>query len=316
MTAIFALDISADGTALPAPDLSPLPAGEASYRWMHFDMGQDSTRAWIREHLPEIAAMAMVQSETRPRSQGFDAGLLVNLRAINLNEGATAEDMVSLRLWMTDRLVVTGRFRKIFAIEDLRAEAESGAAAQDPASLVAAICHRLTNRIEEVSLNLEDRADALEDQILANHEAPPEVLADLRRKVIRLRRHIVPSRDALHVLASPDTQLIGKKQRALLRESANRMDRSVEEIVAIGDRLTAIADQIDALAANRIGRNGYVLSVVAAIFLPLGFLTGLFGMNVGGLPLVESEYGFFIVSVVMLAIGIGLYALFRARRWF
>jgi len=224
--------------------------------------------------------------------------------------------LVQLRIWFNVTVVITGRCRRLFSIERLRQEAGNGRAEPTTAGLVAQICHLLTNKIEDVSLRLEDAADALEDALLDHGNVDANELAVMRRKAIRLRRHIIPTRDAMHLLASPKTPQIGADQSALLAETANRMDRSVEEIVAVGDRLIAMADQLDAINAATIGRNSYVLSIVAAIFLPLGFLTGLFGMNVGGLPWTDWDYGFLALSAVMAVIGVGLYLLFRARKWF
>ncbi len=313
---VSALDVFADGRAERVNDLSPTPQDGAAYRWLHFDMRDPSLKAWMTAHLPHIPALAMLQTETRPRSNMFHDGLLINLRAINLNAGEEEDDMVSLRMWMTGTLLVTARFRRLFSIEELRTRLLEGHAPANPGALVAQICHGLTNRIEEVSLRLEDQADGLEDGLLDDGTVDANELAATRRKAIRLRRHIIPSRDAMHVLASPEVSQIAEQESALLRESANRMDRSVEEIVAVGDRLTAVADQLDALSAARIGRNSYVLSIVAAIFLPLGFLTGLFGMNVGGLPWSDWDSGFLALSGVMALIGVGLYVLFRAKKWF
>jgi zinc transporter len=60
----------------------------------------------------------------------------------------------------------------------------------------------------------------------------------------------------------------------------------------------------------------YVLSVVAAVFLPLTFVTGLLGMNVGGLPGLESKMGFMWSVVVMAIAAVGLVAFFRWKKWF
>lgn len=315
-TPLFGLDIAADGTASPVSDIGGTRHESAAYRWLHFDLSDLGLPGWMRQALPSIPAEAMLQTETRPRSSAIGNGVLINLRGINLNPGAAEDDMVSLRIWMTRDLVITARFRRVFSIEDLHQEAQAGRAARTPAGLVAQICHRLTNKIEDVSLKLEDTADNLEDAVLDTGDVDALELAGMRRKAIRLRRHIIPSRDAMHLLASPETPQIGEAESADLRETANRMDRSVEEIVAVGDRLTALADQLDAINAGRIGRNSYVLSIVAAIFLPLGFLTGLFGMNVGGLPWTDWQHGFLALSGVMALIGIGLYLLFRMRKWF
>ena len=60
----------------------------------------------------------------------------------------------------------------------------------------------------------------------------------------------------------------------------------------------------------------FVLSIVAAIFLPLSFLTGLMGMNVAGLPGLVNPWAFWVLVAVMLVISIGILAVFRLKKWF
>ncbi len=101
-----------------------------------------------------------------------------------------------------------------------------------------------------------------------------------------------------------------------MREVANRTFRPVEELDATRDRLASLRSHVDSLHAARIGRQGFVLSVVAAIFLPLGFLTGLFGVNVAGMPGIDTPWAFAVLAVGSAAIGVALYPMFRLMRWF
>ncbi|MEX2518895.1 MAG: CorA family divalent cation transporter, partial [Paracoccaceae bacterium] len=100
-----------------------------------------------------------------------------------------------------------------------------------------------------------------------------------------------------------------------LAETANRAIRLVETLEALRERLMVIQNHIDTRAAQRRERQGYVLSVAAAIFLPLGFLTGLFGVNVAGMPGTSSPAAFTILSLGMVLVGAGLLWFFRSRDW-
>jgi zinc transporter len=91
--------------------------------------------------------------------------------------------------------------------------------------------------------------------------------------------------------------------------------RIVEELDASYDRLGVLQDHLDGQIAERQNAASYVLSVVAAIFLPLGFLTGLFGVNVGGMPGMNSSIAFAILCISMVAIGALLWYLFRRIKW-
>ena len=77
------------------------------------------------------------------------------------------------------------------------------------------------------------------------------------------------------------------------------------------EKAAVIQDSMTTLLAERMNRTMLVLSIVAAIFLPLGLLTGLLGINVGGIPGTESPYAFWIVVLLLIVIGAGQIWLFR-----
>ena len=124
-----------------------------------------------------------------------------------------------------------------------------------------------------------------------------------------------PQAEALEVLGSGAIWPLDETSQSYLRDTINRNKRNLEELDATADRLAAIQDHEDAKAATALGRNTYVLSIIAGVFLPLGFLTGLFGINVGGMPLIDSQAGFAIVTGGCVAIGILVIVLFRYLRW-
>lgn len=313
---VAAFDVFPDGRAVPADSDAPLPADGAAWRWLHIDLADPGFAPWCDAHLDDLPADALMQSETRPRADFHGAGVILNLRGVNLNPDAQAEDMVSLRLWITETLVVSARHRKVFAVDTLRQKGLAGHLPASPALFLARLIDGLTDRIEEVSLALEDDVDALEEIVMSDQAVSSDTLSKLRLKSIRLRRYIGPQREALAKLSSAETPALPKKAQGHIRESFNRTARAVEELDAVRDRLAALQDHLDGLQANAITRNGNILSIVAAIFLPLGFLTGLFGMNVAGLPGTEWPLAFVVLTLAMVAIGVGLYVLFRWLRWF
>ncbi|PTW50113.1 zinc transporter ZntB [Rhodovulum kholense] len=315
---LAAFDIGPDGTARPIAEAWPAaaPGPGAAWRWLHFALANPALADWTEAHLPAVAAEAILQTETRPRCTPLEGGLIVNLRGVNLNAGAEPEDMVSLRIWVAPGLVVSVRRSKVFALDDLRRAAAAGTAPPSPGAFLAEIAEGLTDRFEAVSVELEDLTDELEEAILEREEEDRAVdLAPLRRKAIRLRRHAGPQREALGRLSEGQTALIDAEARILLGESANRAARTVEELDAVAARLVALHDHLEGLRGTVMARNGYVLSVVAAIFLPLGFLTGLFGVNVAGMPGTANPWAFALLSAANVVLALGLLALFRLLRW-
>ena len=182
-------------------------------------------------------------------------------------------------------------------------------------AFLAELAKGLTKRIEKVSLALVEETDTLEEQALSLSAPVTAELARLRQSVIKMRRFVRPQSEAIAELAGGQAWPLDPVCANLLNETANRTTRTLEELDATADRLQALQDHLDVLHMSALGRNSYVLSIVAAIFLPLGFLTGLFGINVGGLPGVESAYGFWIVTTVSVFIGFVLLFVFRYLKW-
>lgn len=308
LSPVCAFDVFGD-RALPLQDGWPAATGPGLYRWIHLDLTRAPSHRWVTEHLPEIAAGALLQSETRPRFDADEKGSVVNLRGVNMNAGSQAEDMVSLRLWVTEGCIVSARLRKVFAVDDLRREFEAGTPPGSIGGFLVRLARGLTDRIETVSLALEDAVDALE-------EGGPGDIVQLRQKVIKLRRYVGPQREALEDMAQTGHRVFDPLRRGRMREIANRASRIVEELDATRDRLVALQDHQEALAQARLARNNYLLAIVAAIFLPLGFLTGLFGVNVGGMPGAEADWAFGVLTLGLAALGGGLVLLFKFLRWF
>ncbi len=80
-------------------------------------------------------------------------------------------------------------------------------------------------------------------------------------------------------------------------------------------REESLEEQIVADRAQVLGRNSYILSIVAAIFLPLGFLTGLFGVNVAGMPGTETEAAFWVLASFSAISGVVLFLIFKLAKW-
>ncbi|WP_425408676.1 zinc transporter ZntB [Hyphococcus sp.] len=296
-------------------------AAKSSYDWiwLHLNMNNDEARSWIhaQEDIPYAARSALLAGETRPRVSSFENGLVVNLRGVNLNEGAEPEDMVSIRIWFSKNQVITTRRRRLKAAQDIRSEIiENGLQLSAPGVLVARIASRLTERMTPFVEQIEDRVDEIEDEVLsASGDGVRPRLAEARHDAVMVRRFIAPQRDALTRLAQDESTLFDATTRIDLRETADQVTRLTEEIDAARERAMVLQDQLTDQRAEEMNRNMMVLSIVAAIFLPLGFLTGLFGINVGGMPGVEDPAAFWLVVFACGVIGALLLVIFRMMKW-
>jgi len=290
-----------------------------AFGWIHLHREGDRAQAWLRySGLDPFVIDALTAGETRPRCTVHGEGAVVNLRGVNLDPGAEPEDMISVRFWLEERRVIGVWLRPLIAVDDLIDSIERQRAPVSPGDLIAKVALRLADRAEPVIAELNERVDALEEGLMeASGEPSREEVADIRRTAIVLRRFMVPQRDALTTLEIEDLAWLRERDRSRLREAADRVTRLGEELDAIRDRAQIVHDQLMDRRSEDMNRSMLLLSVVAAIFLPLGLLTGLLGINVGGIPGTNWPYAFLAVCaalVVIVALQVYLIRRFRLLR--
>lgn len=284
--------------------------------WLHLD--RTLALDWLQRDsgIPALAIEALTAEETRPRLQPVGEGMVLILRGVNLNPGADPEDMISLRLWISGNRVVSVRLRRLMAVADTRQALAAGVGPTDAAELLVALAERLTDRMEPVILGMEDVLDDIADP--AATEKPQAVrtrLSDLRRQAVILRRYIAPQRDALARLSGDDMSQLPPEQKLRLREVASDVTRYVEALNAAWERAAILQDEIANRLAEQLNSRLYLLSLVAGIFLPLSFLTGLLGINVGGIPGADSDISFLIVCALLALFCLGQLLLLRWLKW-
>ncbi|MHC4909571.1 MAG: zinc transporter ZntB [Planctomycetota bacterium] len=276
---------------------------DTGWLWIHLDRSHDATEAWLRDsaNLDPLVIEALLEEETRPRCAAIGDGRMVILRGVNLNVGANPEDMVSIRVWIDSKRVISLRRRKVMAIQDLRDGLDRGDGPTTPGGLLIDITGFMIDRVGPVLGDLDDAVDQIEEDVL---EAPGHALrlqlSRLRRQAISLRRFLAPQREVISQLQNDRSEIFSDMNRGRLREIADRLTRSIEELDAARDRAAITHEELAGRIADQMNRNMYALSIVAGIFLPLGLLTGLLGINVGGMPGVENDWAFAIVCVILV----------------
>lgn len=288
--------------------------------WIHLDLNKSKAQQWLRERtgLDPIVAESLLAEETRPRIQPVDNGLLVILRGVNMNPGAQPDELITIRLWVEPTRIITLRQHRFQTISDLRIRAQQGAAPKTSGSFLAAVATGLSARMGPAVENLEDMLDAIEETMLdsdTDRPADRAALATIRRQAITLRRYVVPQRDALLSMTTGQSPLFSPRDLLELRVAAEQVTRVCEALEELRDRAAVTQEEMRGRNETRMGRTLYMLAIVATIALPLSLITGLLGINVGGIPLAESHAGFIVVCAAMVIIGVIEFALFKAMRW-
>lgn len=317
---LFSYALSGDqrGQALSGPEIARLLRSD-DLAWVHLDALDPGAADWIADNVPYLdphAVEALLAEETRPRATPIGDGVLVFLRGVNLNEGADPEDMVSIRLWIDPHRIISLQRRQLKAVGDIVERIRAGQGPEDAGAFLSLLIERLTHRMEPLLRALDDEADSLEEEVI--DEASPALrrpITEVRRRAITFRRYIAPQRDAVAALRDHPNDMLDDLDRRRLLESQDRLLRTIEDLDAIRERAQVVKDELAAALSDRQNQHLYFLSIVSAIFLPLGFLTGLMGINLGGMPGADSPNGFWLfVAGLLVVTGLSILWLRRIRR--
>jgi len=314
----YRLDGAGGGTPLDWPAIET-PSQPDGVTWLHLDLPDPNTTDFVRERsgLDEAAADVLLAEHTRPRLVPFDDAVVLILRGINFNPGAEPDDMVSIRIWASEHLVISCRKLRLRAVEDVQRSIAKGRGPCNSAELLAAIADRLAERMDDVIGGLEDQADAIEEQL--DQGQPKQLnaaLADLRRTFIGLRRYLVPQRDALLRLAAVKVSWLPEDDRSSLRDVADQTTRLQEALEAARDQAAVTQEELLQRLSEKTEQRMYLLSVITAVFLPLGLITGLLGVNVGGIPGAETAWAFALLCGGIILFVVFQLWLLRRKSWF
>ncbi|TNE61682.1 MAG: zinc transporter ZntB [Alphaproteobacteria bacterium] len=287
--------------------------------WLHFDVSKPEARTAMQKAAPyidESTIDALCAEDTRPRVEEFGKEYLVILRGANLDPAASPEDMVSLRIWSDGKHVISAQRRRVFAAQKLVERLKASGKPAKASEIIVGLTINIIENMGPTITDILDEVDALEENMIDTVDIEMRhALIDLRQRVLSFRRYLFPLRQAVGELRELATEWLGEKATRRLREGNDHLTRFIEDMDAARERLQFMQEQLIAESSDKLNRNMYTLSIVAAIFLPLGFLTGLLGINVGGMPGADDAWAFWWVAGGCSAIALGLLVYFRRNGW-
>jgi zinc transporter len=285
--------------------------------WLNLDYSAEDAAAWLERSFADepLIREALLAHDPRPRTAAFGDNLLLIVRGINQNRGSEPEDMVSVRLWVEPQRVITMRHRASRSLESIAEDVRRGRGPRSPGDLAAELVDRIVEHVATRVDTLGDDIASYEDQLLCGSDADLRAqLADHRRRAIALRRFLAPQRDALTKLAQVPLPVFAT-YRDRMTEAADRMMRTVEELDAARDRAAVTQEELASRLTDMTNQRLYVLSLITAVFLPLGFVCALLGVNVGGVPYRDAEWAFWVLcGVFIVGVAIQLWV-FRRKGW-
>ncbi|MBE5682690.1 zinc transporter ZntB [Pantoea agglomerans] len=285
--------------------------------WLHLNYTHRKSAEWLQStpQIPDAVRDALAGDSMRPRVSRLGDGFMIVLRSVNHNSDARRDQLVVMRVFINDKLIVSTRRRKVSAVDEVLTDLQNGNGPIDCGSWLVDVCDALTDHTSEFIEDLHDKIIELEDALLDQRMPARGELGLLRKQLIVMRRYMAPQRDVYARLASEKLAWMDDSERRRMQEIADRLGRGLDDLDAGVARTAILADEVASAMAESMNRRTYTMSLMAMIFLPATFLTGLFGVNLGGIPGGEWRYGFSIFCLLLVALAVGVAGYLRKRRW-
>jgi zinc transporter len=314
------LDGRGGARSIARTDIDSLELRPEESLWLHLDRSHPQTQTWLRKSsgLSEFSCDLLLEENTRPRLVPLpDDELLLFLRGVNLNPGAEPEDMVSVRIFAQHQRIISLRLRPLRATDDLLEQFTACKGPKTASELILYLAQHLTEKVQALVADLSEIVDLEEDKLDADERYTPEhgAILQIRRRAAGLRRFLAPQREIYGQLARNKVPWFVEDDADYWNELNNSLTRYLEELELARERVGLVMEAEDRRLSERMNRTMYRFGVITGIFLPMSFLTGLLGINVGGIPGSESPYGFMVACAIMVAVAFGQWVLFRRLRW-
>jgi magnesium transporter len=291
--------------------------------WLWIDL--DSEERAFENHILverfalEPLAVSDVQRDRHPpKLEIFDDYLVLLLKGLSAHSTDIDFETIQIGFFLGEKFLISRRDETSPSIERIWAEAEAGTLALDrgPAHALYRICRTIADRYSPIVLALEERLEALEGEMF--RDPRDELLAELLNDVANLRklRRVFAYQQALMAdLMNGERRFIGERGEHEFRDAYEQMERLASLSQLYQELAVDLMNGHISLTSHRLNQIMKVLTIVTVIFLPLGILAGIYGMNFDYMPELDWRYGYFVALGTMAAVVITLLTVFRRKGW-
>jgi zinc transporter len=302
-------------------ELASVLVPDNGYSWVHLNGKDKRVLEWFKNYtaLDDLWIDALTQEEIKPRFTIINDDIFfLDLRSINDFKAYDAEEMVSLRLYITRNQVITTGLTPVYVLEKMAQDFLHEKAPLNIADFLVRLITYINNAIEKTLMDAQDEMDQLEAQVLIEHDKDfREHVIKLRLQMITYKRYLSCNIDALNQFLEIES-LFDKEQDHYqqLTQMVYQISHFKEEIASIKERAQVIHEELTNHLTERLTTITNKLTVLSSIILPVSCITSLFGVNLTGIPGAHNEHAFWIFSAILLIVMVLQIILFRLFKWF
>jgi zinc transporter len=296
---------------------APGPAPSDEFAWLHFSLSNAASEPWLKKYLilPDTFYESL-HSELDATHLEQDADSLVARIHDVLFDFTFDAPVATTTLCVKPRVLVSAHVRPWRSIDRLRTAVQGGQVFRSPIEILARLLRDQANVLVDIVRKSKKVVGPMEEQLLARRISVSRgELASLRRMLVRLQRLLAPEPAAFFRLLSRPPDWISQNELQNLQQAAEKFSTAIGDTAALVERVRQLQEELAALVSEQTNRTLFLLTMVTVLALPINLVASLFGMNVGGIPLAQERYGFFLVlaPLVFLTALLAYWAFVRRR---
>ena len=261
----------------------------------------------------------ILNTEQRPKLEDFGTYLFIVAKMLYLERGTSEVRAEQISMIVGPNFVISFQETEEDVFEGIRERIRSGrgrirhrGADYLAYALLDAVVDGYFVILETIGGELED----IEDQLIRDPSAGVlQIVYEMKRELIFLRKSVWPLREVLAVLSRQESELIKQETIAYLRDVYDHTIQVIDTIESLRDLVAGMHDTYLSSISNRMNEVMKVLTIFATIFIPLTFIAGVYGMNFDWMPELRWHWSYPILWLFMLAVGISMLVFFRRKRW-
>lgn len=256
-----------------------------------------------------------------PKVEEYDGYLFVIVHALTQESNNTdAESFRSAQLGIviSERVIITYHADTIAAVDSVlrSCDTSSRILRHGPDYLLHLLLDDIVDTFLPVLSAFEDELDLIEEAMFANGTTIPlRHILQIKRRLQVLRRNVVYMREIVNRLARGEFELVSLDESVYYRNVYDHLVRVVDQLEASRDLVMSIMEAYFSVTSNRLNQVMKVLTVFSTIFLPLTFISSVYGMNFEFMPELHWKYGYLYAWIVIIATGTIMFFVFRRKGW-
>src|SRR6476646_8257811 len=296
---------------------APGPGAPNEFLWLHFSLSNPGSEPWLRRYLtlPDSFYESLRSDVDATHWEQEGDSLFARIHDV-LFDFTFDVAVATTTLCVKPRVLVSAHARPWRSIDQLRAAVQSGQVFRSPIEILARLLRDQASVLVDIVRKSKRRLTPMEEQLMAQRiSVSRSELGSLRRMLVRLQRLLAPEPAAFFRLLSRPPDWIAEEELQNLQQAAEKFSTAISDTAALVERVKQLQEELAAFVNEQTNRTLFVLTLVTVLALPINLVAGLFGMNVGGIPLAQHPYGFSLVvgSLLVLTAFLAYWGLGRRR---